>query len=80
MVVSTQPATPLAGIVSFTYTNWKGETRRRRVLCKQVEYAFVPYRKTWHFVLRAEDLEKGEDRSFIIAKINDLKGEPDDSL
>jgi hypothetical protein len=80
MVDPTQPAIPLIGVISFLYTNWKGETRRRRVSCKQVEYAFVPYRETWHFVLRAEDLEKGVDRSFIIAEITDLKGEPDDSI
>ena len=74
------PVIPLTGIVSFTYTNWKGETRRRRVRCKQVEYVWVHYLDSFRFTLRAIDLEKGVDRSFLISEIKDLKGEPGDSL
>ena len=80
MVAPAQPAIPLTGVVSFIYTNWKGETKRRQVLCKQVEYIWVHYLDSFHFTLRAVDLEKGVDRSFLISEIKDLKGEPDDSL
>jgi hypothetical protein len=75
-----KPTIYLTGIVSFTYKNWKGETRRRRVRCKQIEYIWVHYLDSYRFTLRAVDLEKGVDRSFLISEINDLKREPDDSL
>ena len=74
MVNQYTPRVPLTGVISFTYTNWKNETRRRSVECRQVEYSYVPYLNCYTFTLLAYDLEKEATRSFLISEIKNLIG------
>jgi predicted DNA-binding transcriptional regulator YafY len=59
--------------VTFTYTNWKGETRERRVLPSQLAFTSSKWHPEMQWILIAIDLEKKTYREFAMKDIKDWK-------
>lgn len=60
--------------LSFTYTNWKGETATRAVVPHNVWFGVSPFhgdRPQWF--LKAWDAEKNAYRDFAMTKIRDIQ-------
>lgn len=55
--------------VSFTYTNYKGETRERRVQPIEVYFGRHPQYPTARWLLFAYDIDKADKRTFDMQKI-----------
>lgn len=58
--------------VSFTYTNYKGETRPRRALVYDICWGSTEYHLEPQFLLTAFDLDKGTLRTFAMNDIKEL--------
>ena len=61
-------------IISFRYTNWRGETADRRVVPKTIQFGTTywhPHHPQWF--LLALDLEKGEDRLFAMRDMMEIR-------
>jgi predicted DNA-binding transcriptional regulator YafY len=58
-----------AKFVSFTYTNWRGETGPRRVQPLEMYFGKVEHYPTARWLLLAWDLDKAGYRNFDITKI-----------
>lgn len=56
-------------IVEILYTNWKGETRLRKVLPLNIEFKSTDWHKEEQWILNAIDVEKNEERGFAIKDI-----------
>ncbi len=54
----------------FEYTNWKGETAVRRVKPIEIWYGKTEYHPQEQWLLKALDLEKGEERNFAVKDIS----------
>lgn len=55
--------------VKILYTNWKGETRIRRIIPINIEYKSTDWHKEEQWILNALDAEKNEKRGFAIKDI-----------
>jgi hypothetical protein len=69
-------------VLTFTYTNWRGKTSRRRVRPIGTFYGvcecYHPEEK--HYFLRCSDLDRGgAERDFRIDNMVNVKEEPCDS-
>lgn len=58
---------PLA--VQIVYTNWKGETAVRKIIPQSIRYGHTEYHKDNQWLLKATDVEKGEEREFAMKDI-----------
>ncbi len=55
--------------VNILYTNWKGETRQRKILPISIEFKSTPWHKEEQWILNALDIEKNEERNFAMKDI-----------
>ncbi len=51
---------PLEKQVSFTYTNWRGETKKRTVVPISIRFGISDYHEGEQWFLVAFDIEKGD--------------------
>lgn len=56
--------------VEFTYTNWRGETSKRRVLPVRFWFGSTKWHKERQRMMTAFDLDKGEMRDFAVDDID----------
>lgn len=56
------------------YTNWKGVTRERTIVAKELYLGQTEYHPDEQWILRAVDLEKDEVRDFALADLRPLTG------
>lgn len=59
--------------VQILYTNWKGETRMRRIIPLSIEYKSTTWHKEEQWILNALDVEKNEERGFAVKDIKSWK-------
>ena len=59
--------------VTILYTNYKGETRYREIIPKNIEYKSTDWHKEEQWILTAFDIEKNDDRGFAIKDIKEWK-------
>lgn len=59
--------------LSFIYTNYKGETKPRRVRAYDVYWGFNEYHPEPQFLLIGLDLDKHEIRTFAMSDIRELE-------
>lgn len=57
--------------VEILYTNWKGETRLRKIIPISIEFKATEWHKEEQWILNALDVEKNEDRGFAIKDIKE---------
>ncbi|MGL5041933.1 MAG: NUDIX domain-containing protein [Culicoidibacterales bacterium] len=55
--------------LKFEYTNWKGARKIREVIPITIKYGLTPHITGPEWLLEAEDVEKGENRLFILNHI-----------
>lgn len=55
--------------IEFLYTNWRGDTARRRVVPMRLEYGFTEHHRSSQWLLHAIDLEKNAERTFALSGI-----------
>ncbi len=56
-------------IVKILYTNWKDETRTRKILPINIEFKSTDWHKEEQWILNAIDIEKGAERGFALKDI-----------
>jgi hypothetical protein len=56
-------------IVNILYTNWKGVTAVRRIVPIYIWWGSTPWHKEDQHLLKAHDVEKGEERDFAMKDI-----------
>lgn len=59
--------------VEILYTNWKGETRVRKIIPIRIEFTKNEWHKEMQWILVAKDIEKNEERNFAIKDIKTWK-------
>lgn len=59
--------------VEILYTNWKGETRLRKIIPVDIEFKSTDWHKDEQWILNALDVEKNEMRGFAIKDIKSWK-------
>lgn len=70
------------GTVEFTYTNWRGETRRRRAVFLNIFFGVTDWHPDPQWFVEAIDLEiersnaKGDRRAFALRDMKDVTYEP----
>lgn len=52
--------------VWFTYTNWRGETSRRKVRPVSIWFGSTEWHPEEQWFIRGTDVEKGEERDFAL--------------
>jgi DNA-directed RNA polymerase subunit RPC12/RpoP len=57
--------------LEFSYKNWKGETRKRRVKPIQLEFTSTEWHPEHQWLLVAIDLDKQKERRFAVNDIQD---------
>jgi predicted DNA-binding transcriptional regulator YafY len=57
--------------VRIFYTNWRGETRWRRVVPIRIWFGSNPWHPEPQWLLDAFDVDKAEDRAFAMKNITD---------
>jgi len=61
-------------VVSFLYTNYRGETGVRRIIPSGIRFTATEWHPVEQWVLDAFDLDRNADRTFTLADIRDWKG------
>lgn len=56
--------------VIIDYTNWRGERRERKVVPKYIAFGSSKHHPGQQWLLVAEDIEKGERRTFAMDGIH----------
>lgn len=56
--------------IRIDYTNWRGERRIRSIRPISVTYGATPHHSQPQWLLRALDMEKGEERDFAMLRIH----------
>lgn len=64
-----QPDTPIGDPLEFIYTNYRGETGKRRVMPKRIWWGSTEYHPEPQWLLLAFDLDKQADRDFAVRDI-----------
>lgn len=64
-------------MISFVYTNWKGEVETRRVEPIKLYYGSTEWHPKEQWLLEAMDLDKGAIRQFAVNDIIDYVTEED---
>lgn len=59
--------------VRLTYTNWRGEIAKRTIAPKYVWFGSTDWHPHPQWLLKAFDLEKGEDRDFALKDFGEAK-------
>ena len=59
--------------VTILYTNYKGQTRYRKIVPKNIEFTSTNWHKEKQWILNALDVEKQELRGFAIKDIKEWK-------
>lgn len=59
-----------SAIVCICYTNWRGETKMRRILPKRLWFGKMPpYHRDEQWLLDATDLDKQQPRTFALKDV-----------
>ena len=53
--------------ITVTYTNWRGETRERRIVPVSIRWGSTDWHPQSQWLLTALDVEKGQEREFALA-------------
>lgn len=53
------------------YTNWKGETRLRKIIPINIEFKATEWHKEEQWILNALDVEKNDYRGFAVKDIKE---------
>jgi hypothetical protein len=61
------------GVLTFTYTNHRGETAVRNARPSLVEFAATEWHPEPQWVLHAFDADKGAERSFAMKDMRDVR-------
>lgn len=61
--------------IDLEYTNWKGDTRIRKVIPLRVWYGSTKFHGAPQWLLKVRDLEKDAERDFSMADCNFKVGE-----
>lgn len=59
--------------VTILYTNWKGETRYRKIIPISIEFKSTEWHKQEQWILNAIDVDKDAKRAFAIKDIKEWK-------
>jgi hypothetical protein len=59
--------------LSFTYTNWKGETEPRRAMLTNLYFGVSYFHKTPGWIFVGFDLDKKAVRQYELSKMTDVK-------
>lgn len=59
-------------IIEFDYINWKGVEGKRTVKILGFYFGSTEYHKESQWLLRAKDLDKGEERIFAMKDMSNL--------
>jgi hypothetical protein len=59
--------------ISFTYTNWRGETGERKAIVKEFVYGSNEYHKEPQFMIIGIDFDKHGERSFAAKDMSNVK-------
>lgn len=62
--------------ITFTYTNWRGETAERQCIVQEILYGETEYHPTPQFLLKGFDKDKGSVRIYALADMKNLKIAP----
>jgi hypothetical protein len=62
----------MSQIASFDYVNYRGEKSHRKVTPLGLRFGTSKYHKESTFLLRALDLDKGEEREFAIRDMSNV--------
>lgn len=60
-------------VITFMYTNWKGETSKRSAVVEEFLFGSNQWHKEPQFLIKAFDLDKNDMRLFAIRDISQLK-------
>lgn len=66
-------ATNLGTAIEILYTNYRGETARRRVVPATLRFGATQYHPTPQWLLDAFDVEKQAERTFAMIDIQEWK-------
>lgn len=67
--LSSTPPAAAGESVTFTYRNWRGEVAERRVRIIGIRFGSTEWHPEPQLLLRAFDIDKGEEREFAVADI-----------
>lgn len=56
-------------VVQILYTNWKSETRLRKIIPIDIEFKATEWHKDEQWILNAIDVDKNEKRGFALKDI-----------
>lgn len=59
--------------LEFDYINYRGEASRRRVRTEGIYYGATDYHPEKQWLLKAEDLDKGEERIFAMNDMSNVQ-------
>jgi predicted DNA-binding transcriptional regulator YafY len=57
--------------VKILYTNWKGVTKTRLIIPKEIFYGSNEWHKKEQWLMRAHDVEKDAERTFAMKDIKE---------
>jgi len=60
--------------MTFTYTNWRGETALRRVLPMRVHWGTTEWHPDAQWLMEATDLDRGTVRTFAMVNMTHIGG------
>ncbi len=60
--------------LSFSYTNWRGETALRRVEVITIWFGSTKWHPDKQWLMRAIDVDRGEARDFAMKDMRDVVG------
>lgn len=58
---------PADAVLTMTYRNWRGETAQRRIRVLSIRFGTTEWHPDPGVLLRAIDLDKGQEREFALA-------------
>jgi len=59
--------------VTFTYTNWKGETKQRRAVMQSLYWGSNDYHKESQWLVEGYDMDKEAVRTYALRDISDVR-------
>ena len=62
--------------MTFTYTNWRGETAPRRVLPLRVRWGTTEWHPDAQWLMDATDLDRNTLRTFAMSGMKNIGGTP----
>ncbi|MCX7610253.1 MAG: hypothetical protein N2043_01525 [Ignavibacterium sp.] len=63
----------VGNVIYFTYTNWRGETSKRKAIVQEFVFGSNQWHKEPQFMIKGFDLDKASVRMFATKDISELK-------